>query len=160
MVMTSQLYEIADRMNLPRLYEIIRDCSAPFRKGDVVYQTAGGATVIDAVPPAGEARADLEIIDCHFIKVGVDRAAAERSRDELVELLKPYERLASGQSYIEVGAVIGDQGAAFQLFAIGEVLRFWKVLTPEFMGLTGADAESAAGLGLIMVSGFNPSGSR
>jgi len=78
-------------------------------------------------------------------------------RGEIITILKDYpqlERLAGGPSYIEVGGVIGDQGAAFQLFALGEVLGLWKVVTPKILGMDDATARQLAGSGMIMISGF------
>src|SRR6202012_2479706 len=87
------------------------------------------------------------------------KARAESHRAELVELLNNYpqaERIAQGPSYIEVGAEIGDQGAAFQLFAMGKVLGLWDVITPEKMGFTGPEADSMAGNGFVMMTGYRP----
>ena len=77
--------------------------------------------------------------------------------DELIAILKTYpqpERLAGGPSYIEVGGEIGDQGAAFQLFALGKVLGLWDIITPEKLGITGPEANQMAGMGFVMMSGF------
>jgi hypothetical protein len=157
-------------MNLEKLYALLGECSQQLRKGDIVHGTPelvdaiergdqhlpGGVVSIDMMPHV-EAAPDLAKIDCHFLWVGVDKAKAERWRADLVALLADYpepERLAVGPSYIEVGAVIGDQGAAFQLFAIGEVLGLWTVITPERLGITGPTADDMAGRGYVMMSGY------
>jgi len=147
-------------MNLKRLYEILGETTVQLRKGDVVRHerhTNLDVITIDAMPHESEARPDIEKIDMEMLVIGVDRAKAQQHRDELVSILREYpepERLANGPSYIEVGAVIGDQGAAFQLFALGQVLDFWQVITPTKLGLTGETAMEAAGRGFIMISGF------
>lgn len=165
-------------MNLPRLYQILGETTVQLRKGEVIHgdkplvdainagvehdKLPGGVVTFDLMPHESAAAPNIEKVDVEFMVVGVDRAAAERHKDELVSILKEYpepERLARGPSYIEVGAVIGDQGAAFQLFAVGKVLGLWRVITPSMMGFTGAEAERMAGMGFVMVSGFSSAGS-
>ena len=149
-------------MNLDRLYQILRETTVQLRKGEAVEEreVAGiHVTEVYAMPHEQHAEDTLEKVDCSFLVVGVDKNKAEQFRDEFVELLKRYPepaRLAGGPSYIEVGGVIGDQGAAFQLFALGHVLGLWSVITPETLGITGARARELAGLGFVMISGFNP----
>lgn len=125
-------------MDTKRLYEILGETTIQLRKGDVVHGTP-------------------EMVDLEFLVIGVDRAAAERLRAELISILNTYprpDRLASGPSYIEVGGEIGDQGAAFQLFALGKVLGLWGVITPATFGMKGEEAKRAAGAGYIMISGY------
>ena len=123
-------------MNLDRLYRILRETTAQFRKGeeiegdpqlvdavknfkegDNIDRLPGGSVHIYAMPHESQAKDGIEKVDLHFIVVGVDRAKAEQYKDELVAILKTYpqpERLAGGPSYIasyiEVGGEIGDQG--------------------------------------------------
>lgn len=160
-------------MNLDRLYKILGETTVQLRKGEMVHgdqhlvdavkegrdldKEPGGVVTIDAMPHVTEAPSGIEKVDLEFLVIGVDKAAAEKNRAELVEILKTYpqpDRLAGGPSYIEVGAEIGDQGAAFQLFALGKVLGLWDVVTPATMGFTGAEARQMAGSGFVMMTGF------
>lgn len=147
-------------MNLTRLHEILRLTTIQLRKGDLVRTEAVGpvdVVHIDLMPHESEARDHLELIDLEFLTVGVDKAMAGRLKDELIAILRTYpnpESLRGGPSYITVGAEIGDQGAAFQLFALGKVLGLWEVITPAFHGLVGEEAKRAAGAGFIMITGF------
>lgn len=158
-------------MNLEKLHALLTECTQQFRKGEVIHGTPelvaaiergdeelpGGAVSFDMMPHTDEARPNVALVDCHFIKIGVDKAKAETLRSDLLELLADYpepERLASGPSYIEVGGVIGDQGAAFQLFAVGEALGLWTVITPAKLGITGPMADQMAGRGYVMMSGY------
>lgn len=160
-------------MNLDRLYKILGETTIQLRKGEMVHgdkhlvdavkegrdldKEPGGVVTIDAMPHVTEAPSGIEKVDLEFLVIGVDKAAAEKNRVELIEILKTYpqpDRLAGGPSYIEVGAEIGDQGAAFQLFALGKVLGLWDVITPATMGFTGAEARQMAGSGFVMMSGF------
>ena len=162
-------------MDINRLHEIIHETTVQLRKGEVFEGTpelveqakrgdeelkGGGVLEINAMPHVSQARPDLELVDVEFLTIGVDKAKAEACRGELVQILSTYpepERLAGGPSYIEVGATIGDQGAAFQLFALGKVLGLWDVITPASMGFEGEVARQMAGSGFVMMTGFEAS---
>jgi hypothetical protein len=145
-------------MNTKRLYEILSDCTVQLRKGEEVTDTTldSGLWVreIYAMPHESEALPTVEKVDMVFLTIGVDKAEAEKHRAELHAILSEYPRFKDGPSYIEVGAEIGDQGAAFQLFAVGKVLGFWDVVTPMMLGFKGDEARDMAGLGYIMVTGL------
>ena len=139
-------------MNTERLYEILKETTMQLRKGEVVEGTS-----IYMMPHESEAPDNIVKVDCHFVVIGVDKEKAEQHKTELIGILDTYpepERLAGGPSYIEVGAVIGDQGATFQLYALGEVLGLWKVITPELLGVNETTADQMAGMGMIMISGY------
>lgn len=142
------------------LHQIIREVTTEFRKGEeVVESQVGRVRRVDvyAMPHESEVPEDLERVDVHFITVGVAKEKAETQKDRLVGILNSYpqpDRLAAGPSYIEIGGVIGSQDAALRLFALGEVLGLWEVITPERLGITGEDADRFAGMGLVMMSGF------
>jgi hypothetical protein len=159
-------------MNVKRLYEILAETTCQLRKGEVLEGspqlveqakrgeelTAGGVLEVYAMPHESEAKPDVEKVDMEFVVIGVSRAAAEERKAEVVSIMKEYpqpERLAGGPSYIEVGAEIGDQGAAFQLFALGKVLGLWDVVTPASLGFSGQEARQMAGAGYVMITGFN-----
>lgn len=159
-------------MNIDRLYQILRETTCQLRNGDKIEGTpelveqikrgdtelkGGGVVEIYDMPHVSEARPDIERVDVEFVVIGVNRAKAEEHRAEFVEILKQWpqpERLAGGPSYIEVGGVIGDQGAAFELFALGKVLGLWDVITPTSLGFSGDEARRMAGSGLVMMTGF------
>jgi len=148
-------------MNLDRLYAILADTTVQLRKGaEVEHERVGGIEVthVWGMPHESEAKPDAVKVDCALLTIGVDAAKAQTYRGELVALLAEYpepERLAGGPSYIEVGAVIGDQGSAFQLFALGEVLGLWHVITPRTLGFQdAAEIREMAGRGLVMMSGY------
>lgn len=149
-------------MNLDRLYEILRETTVQLRKGAEVEthveESGIEVTEVFAMPPADDPNATaLEKVDMEFLVIGVDKVKAEQRKAELIEILNTYpqpDRLAGGPSYIEVGAEIGDQGAAFQLFALGKVLGLWDVITPATLGIVGAEAKQMAGMGFVMMSGY------
>lgn len=145
-------------MDLLRLYDLLDEATIQLRKGDVVEHRQG-VTHVYAMPPASEAPPGFELVDLEFILVGVDPAKAAARRDELVELLRDYpnpEHLAGGPSFIDVGAALGDQGAALQLFALGKVLGLWGVITPRAVGFDAAEARDLAGMGFVMITGWSP----
>lgn len=160
-------------MDLKKLYEILNETTIQIRKGDAIHgdkalveaikagvesdKLPGGVVTFDMMPADAEVQPDLERVDCYFLTIGVDRAKAEARKADLIDLLNDYpdpESLAGGPSYIMVGAEIGDQGAAFQLFALGKVLGIWDVITPTMFGATGAQADQMAGSGFIMSTGY------
>jgi hypothetical protein len=147
-------------MNLENLYDILSDCTIQLRKGAEVEERREG--MLDVVEifnmPHEETMPNLEKVDMVFLTIGVDKEEAEKRKPELIEILNSYpdpKRLAGGPSYIEVGAAIGDQGAAFQLFALGKVLGLWEVITPKTLHITNEEqARQLAGVGMIMISGY------
>lgn len=167
-------------VNTHRLHEILRATTSQFRKGGVIEGTPalaaalkagvgvkdlpGGSAHIYGIPHVSEAAGAIEKVDCHFLVIGVNKAKALEHKNELLALLadwpteswgQPTRPLTKDLNYIEVGAVIGDQGAAFCLFALGQVLGLWRVLTPEVvLGATGPDADRLAGMGFITISGL------
>ena len=161
-------------MNLKRLYEILKETTIQIRKGDVIHgdktlvaaikagvesdKLPGGVVTFDMMQSESEVADGLEKVDLEFLVIGVSKATAEAHRAELIGLLNSYpdpSTLADGPSYITVGAEIGDQGAAFQLFALGKVLGLWDVITPATFGMEGEEAKRAAGSGFIMMTGYN-----
>jgi len=157
--------EIADRsqerrMDLEKLYEILGETTVSLRKGEEIEERRVGnvqVTEVFAMPHESQAPQGLEKVDVVFMTIGVNKQQAEARKEELTDILNNYpepERLAGGPSYIEVGAAIGSQEAAFQLFAVGKVLGFWDVITPETMGISGSQARELAGGGMIMISGY------
>lgn len=149
-------------MNLNRLYAILNETTVQLRKGAEIEERTEGSGLhvkeVFAMPPTDDpAATGLEKVDMEFLVIGVDKAKAEARKAELIDILKTYpapDRLAGGPSYIEVGAEIGDQGAAFQLFALGKVLGLWGVITPATMGFKGQEARDMAGSGFVMKTGF------
>lgn len=153
----------ASKWDVERLYELLVATTQQFRKSEAVTrEVRDGLDVTEIYDMPHEADADgLQVVDCHFITVGVKQGEAEQIKAELLELLRQYpqpERLAGGPSYIELGAILGDQGAAFSLFALGSVLGLWEVITPKTMGMEGPEADQMAGAGFVMISGFKDSG--
>jgi hypothetical protein len=142
-----------------RLYEILNQCTVQVRVGDVVKHEKVGAldvTTFDAMPSEADLVDNLKVIDMILLKVGVDPVRAAAVKDEFVGLIEPLRpMLESGPSYIAIGGELGDQGAAFQFMALGEVLGLWKVVTPRTLGMADdAAAKNAAGIGYVMISGY------
>lgn len=150
---------------MAELYKLLDATTLPIRKGDVISdKVVDGVkiTTIDAMPNTEEALAQhpaLKIVDCILVNIGVDMVKAEPRRAELLDMLKrwPVEgEIASGPSYITVGATMGDQGKAFQLYALGDALGIWHMITPKILNpnISDADAERWAGNGFVMITGL------
>lgn len=146
------------------MYRILSVCTTQVRKGDVLVQDDKHVyTITEIFDMPAEADIDnpneYTFIDCHFLKIAVHNSRAAQEKDNLIKLLDEWPNdqcvIAQGPSYIGVGGVLGDQGAAFMLFALGEVLGIWRVITPELLGMEGDQAHKAAGMGYIMCTGYN-----
>lgn len=143
-----------------KLDEILDNATVMVRKGPIhTVEDKGVVRVHDfyLMPHTDEIDDDLELVDVHFVNIGVDKRVAEELREDLKAELARYpepDRLRGGPSYIEVGAVIGSQDNALRLYALGKVLGFWDIITPESFGMEGKMAEAAAGRGLVMITGY------
>jgi hypothetical protein len=125
--------------------------------------------VRSAVTPADDPEHEVVDVSVHFFTVHVNRNGAEAVRSLLVEILDEYpevdqfgneqggvENLRAGLSYIALGSAVGSQELALMLMAVGEVCGFWKVITPEVLGMTGEAADNLAGRGMVMCDGYRP----
>jgi hypothetical protein len=66
--------------------------------------------------------------------------------------------LTKGQSYIALGAWIGDQGLAMQLLALGHAVRIWDLVTPASLRIFAEAADTVARLGYVLANGYWPEG--
>lgn len=145
-----------------KICDILRVTTQQYRKGEMeTTKQVGGITVTDIymMPHVADADPNLVMVDVWFINVGVDKAEAEKHRDELVALLNEWpteQPLTSGLSYITIGGELGSQDYALCLIALGSVLGFWKVITPALLGADKAKGDELAGSGFIMAGGYKP----
>src|SRR5258708_32527888 len=142
-------------MNVDRIRQIVAATTREFQKENLVTEGWNVAEIwamppIDAVPPG------LNMVDVHFMTIGVDVSQAAAIKDELVTLLSEYPKFCQGPSYIEIGAALDSQEDALRLLALGEALGLSQVITPARMGIRGRLAEEIASAGLISVTGFHP----
>lgn len=121
---------------------------------------AGPVTVVEindfATAPPGAVRADV-----HFVLVAPTEGLPER--EELVAMVRAaaqelgefanlgVEDLAGGPSYITLGGWLGSQELALMLIGAVELVGVAKAITPSALGFEGADADAAAGMGLVML---------
>lgn len=154
------------------IYNVLDQCSQQLRKGDEVSTGNLGeglehikAITIDLNPHVSEmaGKPGIEIVDLELLSVGVNKVEAEAVRPELRKLVDEtfdVARLKQGPSYIEIGYNLGDQGYAFQLMAVGQVLGWWQVVTPTTT-LHVTDPKLAldmAGAGGVWINGYHPDG--
>ncbi len=153
-------------MDTQKLYDIVRDSTRVFRKGEAVEaRQVGTVDIVDLFGYDHTSEAPLgdkfDKVDMIFIDVVVDRARAEEYRGALVEQLRNYphpESLAAGPSYIELAPNLGmKQTEALRLMALGQTLRMWDVMSPRTLGVVDdATAKEMAGQGFLMISGYTP----
>ncbi len=117
----------------------------------VVNHTERGECQCGSCLDKGPDRAAPEhSVNVHFFWVSVKGEPKEEDLRRLLERDYPdLERLRGGPSYIELGGVLGDQGAALCLIGLGELVGLWKAFTPEALGFTGAEADRMAGMGMV-----------
>lgn len=150
-----------------RLLDLLDETCVMLRTGPVIEREVAGpieVLTVNAMPHADDpGAADLQKIDLVLVTIGVDKLRAEARRRDLVDLLKAWPKpsqLAEGPSYIDLGAVLGDQGAALKLIALGAALQIWAAITPISLKLADPDhpeiARQLACQGAIWCSGFRP----
>lgn len=114
-----------------------------------------------------QASEDEFYVDLEAARVAVNKEKAEAVRDEIKHILGLYPgtiypqvaSLEDGPSYIDVGAVLDSQQAAFSLFALGEALGFWTIITPKRLlgdAISSEESGHMMGMGMIMIDGYRP----
>lgn len=148
-------------MTLTEFYLVLSETTEVFRKGPTVTEhQIGTVTVMEVfdMPHEDEAADDLIKIDVVFMVVGVDKVMALRHKEKIVDFLDNFtwsNPLAVGPSYIAVGGDLGSQDAALRLFALGQVLDLWKIVSAKTLGITDeAEIRRLAGSGFLMISGY------
>ncbi len=149
---------------MQELINYIDAATEMFRHGEVVKRSQAGGLEVVTVDAMPSAPADRELVDVHFFSVGFTEVAPTWTHRRFFDYLvnNPIgeftnmvrEQWEGGPSYITVGGWIGSQELALRLFALGETHEIWKVVIPERLGFTGADADRMAGNGLVMAAGF------
>lgn len=101
----------------------------------------------------------MEVVSLGNLSLGVYPELAGHIRAELVQILEEYpqpDRLAVGPSYIELGAYVGGQNNALLLLAVGKVVGFWNIITPETVGISGEEALDMIAVGFLFPDGYRP----
>ncbi len=157
---------ISYSMDAQKLYDIVKDSTRVFRKGESVEERqVGNVDVVElfgydhtSEAPSGD---NFDKVDMIFVDVVVDRARAEQYRGALAEQMRAYpqpERLAGGPSYIELAPNMGmEQEGALRVMALGKTLGIWDVMSAKTLGMDDATARQMAGQGFLMISGYKPS---
>lgn len=143
------------------IFTMLADATRVFRNGpEMKAKTENGVAVYElvgfpSIPSDANELAGLVLFDCHFLTIGVDPVKAEKERDSVIQLVLGQRSIfGSGASYIEIGAWLGDQTAAFQFMALGEYLGLWYVMTPKNIGFPPEIYDQAAGLGYVLTTPF------
>lgn len=146
-------------MNVGEVTRIVGLCCLPFRKGEEFAERVDGGVkvmTIDLNPPLPtdiDQLAGRVMVDVHFFICAVHTERAAHYSSDLRRLLaKDMVLLQSGPSYIRLGEELDSQEQALMLMALGEVMKFWKVITPSTLGLHGDEADRAAGVGYVMIT--------
>jgi hypothetical protein len=114
-------------------------------------------TVQMCLDPQEEITQSSKKINVHFFEVAVQDNIAPILAEDLAVYLSDLcteDFLRKGPSYIELGAVLGDQRLALTVMAVGEALRLWEVITPAKLGVIGVPGDQMAGQGCVLTDGF------
>lgn len=135
-------------MNTEELHKIINESTISLRKGPMITENNDEnirVTEIWAMPHESDPTFEkYPKIDVGLFTVAIFPVKAEENKEQLIQIMKTYpniDRLSKGPSYIEVGAVLGSQEAAFKLAALGKHLGLCNIMSPLSLGF---DPESAA----------------
>lgn len=152
---------MSTQMDNEKLFDLLRYTTVAIRKQveTAVFDPDHGTLHVYAMPHVSEISEpeQLALVDLHFFTVGVYKDRAIEKKDDLLAWLNTYpnpETLACGPSYIALGAEIGSQEAAMRLYGLGHALELWEVRIPKDFGVTGADADRAAGNGWVIITGY------
>jgi hypothetical protein len=148
----------SNMFELQELYKIVKDTTTMYRKcEDVVEKKVVGnvkVTEVWGMPHINDANKSLDLIDVHFMVIGVDKKKSEKHKEKLVTLLKefPDARFKEGLSYIDIGCKLDSQEIALRLMALCKSLGICNIVTPKTLGLEGEEGNNLAGLGFVMMS--------
>jgi hypothetical protein len=97
---------------------------------------------------------DLTIIDCHFVKIGIDLAKVDHLKSQFTAAMSShlYGFSEHNTTYKRAAEVVGDEATALRIFGLGYALGFWSVLTPTDFGVEPVLAEEAAELGMVSIA--------
>lgn len=151
-------------MNSKRLMNLLNNSTCLISKGELTQRKLPEISLLlwGLMVPAEDPRtSSLEQVDCQFLKVGVNRDQAEKHRAEFLEFLETYPepaKLSEGPTYKHMAAIVGDEITALRIFGLGQTLGLWDVLLPSQLGIDPEQADEAADLGLIVVTGYQSQG--
>lgn len=113
---------------------------------------------IDRVDDPENKQPEGHTADLIFFKVGYNIHVDPPDKEEFVALVKehfPHWLDGEEHSFIEIGADIGDQGAAMMTMGLGKLLGVWELLTPRSLGLPEDLAMTMAQQGLVTIKVMN-----
>lgn len=102
---------------------------------------------------------------CYFFQVAVDTSRALEVRGEVVTILADWPELVGTRkipelpecpTHTDISAVLGTDQDAYGLLALGVVLGFWEVNTPETYGYSAGtkSADNAARNGYVRTTRY------
>lgn len=142
-----------------RLKEIIESCTQEFRPArELPYKNYWGVSLkVEDLPCESKSDKKTAKIDCGFIIVGINQEIAMKNKKELEIILEEYfqKHLIHGPLFTEFSLILdGDQNLALRLFALGESLEFWRIVTPERLKLKEKEAEIMLSNGIVFIQGY------
>jgi len=140
------------------LFDFFTSTVIPLRKDLEVNAIAGGLPVVDSyrMPSTAEYSSDdtVDVIDVHFICIGVKKALAEPYKERFNKLISNppfYALIEKGTTFIELGNLLGSEMAALYMLALGKHYGFCDLILPADLGLEGDEADIAASEGSVIM---------
>lgn len=111
-----------------------------------------------------------EAFNLFVVVVALKTEKVREHAAEMIDLLNEWPSESWGQpvpplgeeiTYLTAGAVLGDQGRAFMLFAFGKSLDWWDIMDPyTVLGLEHDDPDglklAGMGMGMVSIMGYRP----
>ncbi len=94
--------------------------------------------------------------DLVFFEVSKTEEANEVEFRSLIEDEFPDWLNGEEHNYIQMGAEIGDQGAALMAMGLGSLLGLWNLITPKTLGISDEAALQMAGVGMLSIMAYKP----
>jgi hypothetical protein len=138
-------------VNSDRIVEILGGCGATLCRNGRACKREHTNLNTSEMPLALEMDPGLEQVDCHFVTVAVDKARVVQHEAELRSLVAEWPNGVYREiGWVEASFWLKLPESAFLLFGVGQVLGWWRVITPASVQLTGDRADSAAAGGMIL----------
>lgn len=155
--------ELRVKMNVIKLKNLLNNTTAVLSNGALtdsyLLELGVPEVLLKNIPPKEEyvEEPHLELVNCYLLSVAVSKFRAEEIRREFLDALDTGDSpdvLSTGPSYKHLVPLLGDAMSVLQLFAVGQCLQLWQVLTPEDFNIEPEARDAAALLGMVNITGY------
>lgn len=149
-------------MNVIRLKNLLKNTTVVLSNGKLtdkyLLELGVPQVLLEGIPSREDFSVDssAEVVDCYLLSVAVAKYKATEIRQEFMDALSTGDSdvLSTGPSYTQLVPLLGDALPVLQLFAVGQCLELWQVLTPNDFNLKPGERDAAALLGMVNITGY------